>query len=240
MPHAVDIPPGIIARVVRRCGTPHPFATLDPTRTALLVVDMQNGYMNAAVGHSCVATAPGIVPVINQLAQVLRESGGGVYWIQNASDETSRREWSVLEDQASPERRAARIRSISPGTAGHAFWPDLDIRPGDAIVPKYRYSCFIRGASDLEAQLRARGIDTVLITGTLTNVCCESTARDAMMLNFRTIMVSDANAAMTDAEHNASLIAFYLYFGDVQDSRQIEAALREGAGAARRTAEPAS
>ena len=69
----------------------------------------------------------------------------------------------------------------------------------------------------------------VLITGTLTNVCCESTARDAMMLNFRTIMVSDANAAMTDAEHNASLIAFWLSFGDVQDAAQVEAALRIGA-----------
>lgn len=228
MQHKIEIPPEVVARVIKRCGTPHPFAQLDPTRTALLVVDMQNGYMNAEVGHSCVPTAPGIVPTINRLAATLRETGGQVYWIQNASDEKSREEWSVLEDQASPERRAARIRSISPGTKGHAFWPDLDIHPGDEIVPKYRYSCFIRGASDLEDRLRARGIDTVLITGTLTNVCCESTARDAMMLNFRTIMVSDANAAMTDAEHNASLIAFYLAFGDVQQAAQIEAALQAG------------
>lgn len=228
MQHKIEIPPDIIARVIKRCGTPHPFARLDPARTALLVVDMQNGYMNAEVGHSCVPTAPGIVPTINRLAATLRETGGQVYWIQNASDEKSRVEWSVLEDQASPERRAARIRSIAPGTPGHAFWPDLDIRPGDEIVPKYRYSCFIRGASDLEERLRSRGIDTVLITGTLTNVCCESTARDAMMLNFRTIMVSDANAAMTDAEHNASLIAFYLAFGDVQQAAQIEAALQAG------------
>jgi len=228
MPHKIEIPPEIIARVVKRCGTPHPFAALDPARTALLVVDMQNGYMNAEVGHSCVPTAPDIVPVINGLAQALRQAGGAVYWIQNASDEKSRIEWSVLEEQASPERRAARIRSISPGTKGHEFWPDLDIRAEDEIVPKYRYSCFIRGASDLEQRLRARGIDTVLITGTLTNVCCESTARDAMMLNFRTIMVSDGNAAMTDAEHNASLINFYLFFGDVQSAAQIEAALRAG------------
>ncbi len=229
MPHRIDIPPEIIARVIRRCGTPHPFATLDPSRTALLVVDMQNGYMNADVGHSCVPTALDIVPLINGLAATLRDTGGRVYWIQNASDEKSRQEWSVLEEQASPERRAARIRSISPGTKGHEFWPGLDIRAEDEIVPKYRYSCFIRGASDLEERLRARGIDTVLVTGTLTNVCCESTARDAMMLNFRTIMVSDANAAMTDAEHNASLIAFYLSFGDVQRAEEVEAALRAGA-----------
>ena len=87
------------------------------------------------------------------------------------------------------------------------------------------YSAFIAGASDLEARLRAQGIDTVLIAGTLTNVCCESSARDAMMLNFRTVMVTDANAAMTDAEHNASLINFYLSFGDVLGTAEIEAGL---------------
>jgi len=229
MQHVIDIPDSIIARVVKRCGTPHPFAKLDPNRTALIVVDMQRGFMDAAVGHSCVPTAPGIVPTINRLAGVLRQAGGSVFWIQNASDERSRIEWSVLEEQASPERRAARIRSMSPGSPGHEFWPGLDIQPGDAIVPKYRYSALIRGASDLEEQLRARGIDTLLITGTLTNVCCESTARDAIMLNFRTIMVADGNAAMTDVEHNASLIAFYLSFGDVQHAAEIEAAL-VGAG----------
>jgi ureidoacrylate peracid hydrolase len=58
----------------------------------------------------------------------------------------------------------------------------------------------------------------VLITGTVTNVCCESSARDAMMTNFKTVMVSDANAAMTMAEHNASLVAFYAIFGDVMDT----------------------
>ena len=225
MRHVIDIPENVIARVVARCGRPHPFAELEPTRTALLVVDMQNGYMDAEVGHSCVPTAPGIVPTINRLAGNLRDAGGMVCWVQNATTEQSRLEWSVLEEQASPARRAARIRSVSPGTRGHEFWPTLDIRPGDEIVPKYRYSCFIRGASDLEERLRARGIDTVLVTGTLTNVCCESTARDAMMLNFRTIMVSDGNAAMTDAEHNASLINFYLAFGDVQSAAEIEAAL---------------
>src|SRR5262249_11092529 len=61
----------------------------------------------------------------------------------------------------------------------------------------------------------ARGIDTILITGTVTNVCCESTARDAMMLNFKTIMVTDGNAAVTDEDHNGSLRAFYLMFGDI-------------------------
>ena len=57
-----------------------------------------------------------------------------------------------------------------------------------------------------------------LITGTVTNVCCKSTARDAMMLNFKTIMVTDGNAAVTDQDHNASLCAFYLTFGDIMST----------------------
>lgn len=63
--------------------------------------------------------------------------------------------------------------------------------------------------------LHARGIDTVLIAGALTNVCCESSARDAMMLDYKVVMISDANATMTDAEHAASLNTFVMFFGDV-------------------------
>ena len=57
----------------------------------------------------------------------------------------------------------------------------------------------------------------MLITGTVTGVCCETSARDAMMTNFKTIMVSDANAAWTMEEHQASLNAFYAMFDDVMD-----------------------
>jgi len=60
-----------------------------------------------------------------------------------------------------------------------------------------------------------------VVTGTDTGVCCESTARDAMMRNFQTIMVSDACASRTDAEHNAALIAFYRNFGDVMSTDEL-------------------
>ena len=81
--------------------------------------------------------------------------------------------------------------------------------------------------------MRARGFDTVLITGTVTNVCCESSARDANMTNFRTIMVSDGNAALSQEEHDASLTAFYNTFGDVMDTDMIVASLRRRARPAR-------
>jgi ureidoacrylate peracid hydrolase len=95
----------------------------------------------------------------------------------------------------------------------------------DLRAVKERYSAFIPGSSDLEARLREREIDTLLIVGVATNVCCESTARDAMMLNFRVVMVSDACAATSDAEHAAALGNVYLFFGDVQTTDEVVAIL---------------
>ena len=80
-----------------------------------------------------------------------------------------------------------------------------------------------RDAAFIEQILRDRGIDTIIITGTVTSVCCESTARDAMMRNFKTVMVTDGNAAATDDEHNAALIAFYLTFGDIMPTDMLVA-----------------
>ena len=105
------------------------------------------------------------------------------------------------------------------------------MRAEDEIIKKYRYSAFMPGTSDLPDRLRARGFDTVLITGTVTNVCCESSARDANMTNFRTVMVSDGNAANSQEEHDASLTAFYNVFGDVMDTDMIIASLRRSRSA---------
>jgi isochorismate hydrolase len=91
-----------------------------------------------------------------------------------------------------------------------------------------RYSAFIQGSSEIQRHLRERKLDTVLITGTATNVCCESSARDAMMLNFKTIMVADGLAASSDEEHNASLSAFYGRFGDVQTVDEVLQSLDRG------------
>ena len=103
------------------------------------------------------------------------------------------------------------------------------------MVEKNRYSAFIQGSSKLADELRKRSLDTLLITGTVTNVCCESTARDAMMLNFKTVMITDGNAAMTDEDHNASLIGFYLIFGDIMSTDFAIACLeaQRGQGARR-------
>jgi ureidoacrylate peracid hydrolase len=227
----VSVLPSVVDRVVRRRGTEHPLASFDPARTALVVIDMQNAYMDAAAGYTACEAAVAMVPTVNRLAAAMRQAGGGVFWIKNTHDDSCMTDWSVLQDMASPARRQSRIDALLEGSFGQQFWPAMDVQPGDEIVRKLRFSAFFPGTCDLPARLRARGFDTVLITGTLTNVCCESSARDAMMSNFNVIMVSDANAAMTQAEHDASLTALYLSFTDLMDSDMVLARLQTDIGA---------
>ena len=216
------MPQHIVDRVVARRGAAHAYNWFDPARTALVAVDLQNGFMKPGVAFSLVEQAQSIVPNVNRLASALRKAGGTVVWVYNTFTEETLVSWSHMHEYLTrPERRQKRIEVMSEGTEGHALWPDLITVPEDLRVKKLRYSAFIQGSSDLEGQLRVRGIDTVLIVGCATNVCCESTARDAMMLNFKTVMVSDANAASTDEEHANALVAFYLIFGDVITTDEV-------------------
>ena len=91
---------------------------------------------------------------------------------------------------------------------------------------KNRYSALIPGSSPLERVLRSHGIRNLLIAGTKTNVCCEATGRDAMMMDYRTVMVSDCLAALSDDEHRASLETFIQQFGDVMASAEVLAVLK--------------
>ena len=224
--NGTTIPDSIVRRVIEFRGSEHSFADLDPARTALVVVDLQHAFMNEAVGFAPMPAARDIMPAVNRLAATVRETGGGVFWIKMTHDERCFDDWSVAYELPTPQFRDKRIAALTEGTLGHELWPELDVQPEDEIVRKYRYSAFMPGTSELPNRLRARGLDTVLITGTVTNVCCESSARDANMTNFRTIMVSDGNAALTQELHDASLTAFYLTFGDVMDTDMIIASLR--------------
>ncbi|MFT5450235.1 MAG: ureidoacrylate peracid hydrolase, partial [Gammaproteobacteria bacterium] len=215
--------------VKARRGTEHPHADLVPTKTALVVIDLQNGFMMDGVAHALCETAREIVPNVNRLASTVRKTGGGVFWIQNTHDEQCLQSWSNLHAMTSPEQVNKRVESMSEGSLGHQLWGQLDVHAEDEKVLKYRYSAFLPESSNLAGILRAADFDTVVIVGTVTNVCCESSARDAMMLNFKTIMVTDANAANTDEEHNASLTNFYLTFGDIMSTDELIACLRVNA-----------
>ena len=235
--HKLAIPSSVIERVIARHGREHVHENLDPRKTALVVVDMQNAFMLPGVAHALCPMAEKIVPNINRLALALREAGGKVVWIKTSYTDETLHSWSTLYGMLGPKRSAKRAEALADLSKGHELWSALDVRPDDLIVEKNRYSAFIQGSSNLADQLRARGLDTLLITGTVTNVCCESTARDAMMRNFRTIMVTDANAAMTDEMHNATLAAFYVRFGDIMSTDHLIGVLNAGASADRTAAQ---
>lgn len=225
--HKLSIPPEIVDRVINRSGRAHPFDTLEPSKTAFVVVDMQNYFMHPDYQGE-VPMAREIVQHVNRLATAVRELGAHVVWVRNTTNNT-RESWSVHHDWLlTPERRDRRYATMDTGHEGLALWPLLDVKPEDGQIVKNRFSAFIQGSSDIAAYLRGRGIDTLLIGGAATNVCCESTARDAMMLNFKVVMVHDALATYTDEEHNATLRTIYSTFGDVQTVDQAIESLKRG------------
>jgi ureidoacrylate peracid hydrolase len=229
--HELSIPTHVLERVIRRAGRAHPFDVIEPAKTALVVIDMQNYFMKPGFQGE-VPMARKIVPTVNRLAVATRELGGHVVWVRNTTTGT-RESWSVLHDWLqTPDRRDRRYASMELGQEGNALWHELDVRPEDGQIVKKRFSAFIQGSSDIEAYLRGRGIDTLLIGGTATQVCCESSARDAMMLNFKVIMVPDALATYSDEEQNISLRAFYSNFGDLQTADEAIASLKRGLGQA--------
>ncbi len=169
-----------------------------------------------------------IVPAINEFAADLRNRGAHVIWVKNASNDT-RENWSVYHEWLmSPEIYERRYTTLDVEHEGHQLWPELDVKMEDTQIVKTRFSAFIQGSSDIAPFLRSRGIDTVLIGGAATNVCCDVSARDAMMLNFKVIMVPDVLATYTDAEHTATLANFYSIFGDVQTCDEVLASLSRG------------
>jgi ureidoacrylate peracid hydrolase len=222
--HNVAIRQEIIDRVMKRRGRVHWFDTLDPKTTALVVIDMQDTF--------CAEGAPAEVPVsrsivapINTLTRQLRPMGIPVIWVLHANVQHKGRSDAELffSYVVADEVRARTIESLAPGK--QRVYGGLEQGNDDLTVMKNRYSALISGASQLERILRNLGIDTLLIAGTKTNVCCESTARDAMMLDFKVVMLSDCCAALSDEEHLATLETMIQQFGDVMTSDEAVARL---------------
>ena len=192
------------------------FDRFDPLRTAFLVIDMQNFY----VGE--IPSVLAIIPNINRIATRVRDLGGLVVWLGMSAGAGGESRWSVYHDNFfTPEKGANHRDQLSPGHNGHKFHADLQIDPRDEIVYKSRFSPFIAGASNIQDVLKARGIENLIVAGTATNMCCESAARDAMMLDYRVVMVSDANGARYDDDHMAGLTSFYQSFGDVRTTAEV-------------------
>jgi ureidoacrylate peracid hydrolase len=216
--HKIEIAQQAIDISLRRRGRVQPFPTIDPKKTALLVVDLQTGFMQqGAVAEIPVARE--IVPNVNRIAGALRQAGGTVAFIVSTYGPGAEKDWTTFFDFIIPGANGERFRlAFSEGRPEHTLWHELDHQPGDIVHAKNRLTPFADPKNTFETLLKARGIDTVLVTGTVTNVCCECTARDAAMRNFKTIMISDANASRNDTEHNATLSIFLQAFGGVMDT----------------------
>jgi ureidoacrylate peracid hydrolase len=225
--HVVDIPQHILNRVAERRGRVKAFDALDPATTAIIVVDMQSCFLTPGAAIE-VATSRDIAPNINRLSSTLRAAGGQVVWTRHSFT----REWTSWYGVLAKDEFAERmVEETVAGSSGHAIAPVMDVQDSDWVIDKRRYSALVPGDTDLGARLRERGIETVLITGTLTNVCCESTARDAMMRNYKTVFLSDGNATRSDEEHNATLTAMIQVVADVVTTDEAVALIDAGTGA---------
>ena len=216
----IEFPSALIDRVIGRRGRLHLYERFEPERTALLVVDLQVHFMQPG-SPSEVPSARGVVPRVNRLAGALRARGGQVVWVVSTYGPDEGNRWSNLFDRVLSEEAGRRFREgLSEGSPGHALWPELDVRAADPVVAKNRFGGFMGSGGRLEQTLRGRGIDTVLIAGTVTNVCCESTAREAAALDFKTVMIADANGGRSDREDIETYSVCIASYGDVMTSAE--------------------
>jgi isochorismate hydrolase len=124
--------------------------------------------------------------------------------------------WPLYHEYFFSSENAARHRdNLTEGAEGHDIYAGLDVQPTDIIATKSRFSAFLPTVSDLPEKLAAASVRNVVITGMLTNFCCETSARDAMMLDYRVAMVADANAARFIEDHNIGFSTVFQSFGDV-------------------------
>lgn len=174
-----------------------PAFTIDPKRTALLAVDLQNCF----VENSPVAApqGPAIVARLNRLADGFRRAGGIVVWTRHA----------ILPDHSD----AGIVLTVPPVAGGMiddgsfpaALHAAVDAQPVDIVLRKTNFGAFT--ATTLEPMLRARGIDTVVVGGIATNVCCETTAREAHAREFRVLFLSDGTATFGVPGYDGGLIS---------------------------------
>lgn len=225
-------------RAGRRAGAV-PAGGLEPARTAHLVVDLQNGFMTPGAAVE-VPLAREIVPNVNRISAALRAAGGTNVFLRMNLGTPATATWrGYLDRIPSPEDRSSLIAAFTGGAPSFELWDGLEVAEDDLVLDKTRFSAFVPGASRVHEELSRRGIDTLVVTGTLTNVCCESNARDAMQMDYRILFVADATAALSDETHNATLANMDSHFAEVLMTDELLAALPAPRGElARRRGDP--
>lgn len=210
--HPSGIKQSIVDKVVKRRGRLHAFPTLNVAKTALVVVDLDTGTVSRVDDE-----IKAFVPQINKLAQVLREAGGTVAWVTTPIDRASKQFQAIYGDRLAAMYEAEGTKDGKAQT----IWHELTTEATDIYATKRGASAFFPGKCDLHEQLQARGIESILIVGAVTNVCCEASARDASELEYEVTLVSDCMWGHKDGQHEATLATFYRNYGDVRPSSEI-------------------
>lgn len=206
-------------------------AKVDPSRVALVTVDVQNDFCHDD-GFLGQLGAPldlvqDMVPNLNRLLDGARSLGIPIVHVISYHDEeyaspvVTEQKLRNGHDLMDGDRQRKDAPYCIRGTFGAELY-GIEARPGEEIVEKYRYSGF--QGTNLDLLLRGWGVQTVILTGTATNVCVESTARDVYSNDYYLIMVSDCTATTSQADHDHALRMIDTYFGHVASSEEILAA----------------
>ncbi len=211
-------------QVIAKMGRPQRLYKVVPAKTALIVVDMQNGF---CLPTACIEIPDSrkIVPNINTIAAACRTADIPVYWIRlnNSSSSNTAGLWPLFQPRSpsSPDRPNPPEVFQDSGPATEVY-KELFVNDSvDVQVSKNRYSALIPGSSSLGKLLKDAGRDTLIVTGIGTDVCCESTARDAMMLDLKVIFVADATATVNPVFHEVTLMHVKMFFGDVVSTEEL-------------------
>jgi len=220
--------------VEARCelhGRPTRLFRVSLGKTALLVIDMQRAWMEPGWGWGdSFIKAKDIVGNINSLAEACRLKGIPLVWIKSVyrRDGSDTGLWPLFRPKGLGGDKLTPLGGLSD-PRGVELWPALKVDPKkDYVIVKKRFSAFIRGSSRLDRLLRNMGVDTVIITGIASNVCCESTARDGMMLDYKVIFVSDATASPNELLHQTTLMNMKLIFADVVSTQELLEEIKGG------------
>ncbi|HEX9445999.1 MAG TPA: isochorismatase family cysteine hydrolase [Candidatus Binatia bacterium] len=190
----------------------------DPRWSALLVVDVQNDFASpkgaAAERGEDMTDSLAMVPRLVRLIDAARAVG-----LTNIYIQTIHGEWTDTPSWMYRASQQKKLNSCREGTWGAEFFEGIRPLPSERIVNKHRYSAFIN--TDLNTVLRAKGIESVLVTGIATNVCVETTARDAYMFDYYVTLIGDCAAAYDRKSHEGTLENIRRHFGLVADSDEI-------------------
>jgi ureidoacrylate peracid hydrolase len=190
----------------------------NPRLAALLVVDVQNDFVSpdgsAGKRGDDVSASLAMVPRLIRLIDHGRRVGLTIVYIQ-----TLHSEWTDTPSWIYRSTQRSGLNTCREGSWGAEFYEGISPLPSERVVVKHRYSAFIN--TDLNTVLRARGIESVLVTGVATNVCVETTARDAYMFDYYVTVVDDCSAAYDAKLHLATLENMRRHFGLVASSDEI-------------------